>query len=247
MELKNISTDNILDELYSRMRQNNFSKHCIENISKGINRIKVSIYPNNKHPLYGNLSRFLTDEEFNMILGSETSNKLKLCYLLMYFTGLRESEAVIIKISDISDDWVLRVHNIKCKRTEYILIPECIREDLSKWITSQLTHILDSGGHIFFSQFKKGHISKDKLRSRFRDLSIDCGINQIYDQSKDGRNLYRYSLHSLRYSFGVRFYYACGCDIVLTSQALRHRDIKTTMTYLRQELCKIDNVMRILR
>lgn len=222
------------------------SKHTIELISKLINRTKRKKFPDKNYKKYGNVSRGLSKEEVEKIINSEEKAKIRLCLKTAYKLGLRESEVVKIKTTDIQEDWKVKINNEKCNRIEYLIIPISLRPEIEEHIKKNKKIIKQKNNHLFYSENpvqKREHLSPKYLSKRFRELSIKLKINYSYGMSEEPefdsrgkrrkpRKLYQFCLHSLRHSFGREYYKASNKDIVKTSQALRHRSLKTTMGYV---------------
>lgn len=208
------------------------SKHNIEEISKIINREKRKKYPQRNNVKYGDLSKAISEENFEKCINVLESEDVILILKLMFYMGLRVSEATKIRKEDISEDWLLTINNIKCKRKEIMPIPKSIRIDVQN----------------FFNKNDKLERSKDYVRNKFRKASLKCKINRVYGESneKNPRKLYLYSTHSLRHSFARRIYIKTGKDIEQTRISLRHKDIQMTERYIRDKPEKVWKIIEDL-
>ena len=76
----------------------------------------------------------LSPEEVSRLLASTTNIKHKAALSLTYATGLRSSEAVSLKLTDIdSDRMVIRVEEGKGKKDRYVILSPNLLELLRDW------------------------------------------------------------------------------------------------------------------
>ena len=123
----------------------------------------------------------------------------------LYLSGLRISEALIIKWSDINyENNIIEITNIKAKRTDYIPISSQLREHL-------LTINKNDGNDKIF-------IYTDRNLKFYFRMQID-----LFQERK-------YTIHQLRKSFISKL--ANGGLSILDIKALaRHKDIRTTLLH----------------
>ena len=82
------------------------------------------------------------------------------------------------------------------------------------------------------------HVDKNYARKVFRKARACAGLVETYGISDEtkfdhaSRPLYRLGTHSLRRYAGTKFH-TVSRDVVLTSRYLRHRNIKETIKYIR--------------
>jgi integrase len=76
----------------------------------------------------------LSPEEVGRLLASATNIKHKALLSLAYATGLRASEVVSLKLSDIARDRVvIRVEQGKGKKDRYVILPPHLLKLLREW------------------------------------------------------------------------------------------------------------------
>src|SRR6516164_2412321 len=76
----------------------------------------------------------LSPEEVSRLLASTTNIKHKAALSLAYATGLRSSEVVSLKLSDIdSDRMVIRVEQGKGKKDRYVILSPNLLDVLREW------------------------------------------------------------------------------------------------------------------
>lgn len=223
-----------------------YSKGEIEALSKLINKKRRELFKENKYKL-GEQSKKLTEEELNKILSFEKNPKLRLAYKIMYYMGLRVSEVPIINSNDSLEWPKLRIHNLKMNRIELRIIPKRLRLEIQNFYLKNYRIIeFKKKGYLFFSKNPvqiRNHLSKDYLRINFSKLVKKANLQKTYEISKDGRKLNLISSHSLRYSFGNKFYEISNYDIEKTRIALRHSDIKSTQIYVKGDINAVNDLI----
>jgi integrase/recombinase XerD len=134
---------------------------------------------------------------------------LKLCYGL----GLRVSEIVNLKITDIdSGNMQVLIEHAKGKKDRYANLPESILEQLRDYFREYRPQI-----YLFEGQFG-GQYSVRSCQKVFSQALEKAKINKVI------------GIHGLRHSFATHLLES-GTDISFIQQLLGHNDIKTTLRY----------------
>lgn len=251
-----ILEDPFYRDLINRYRE--LSKHRMCDIKKALSSIYEHKFRIRNKPKYGEMSKRLPNEYFDLLLENTKNEKLKLSFIIQRNLGLRVSEVVLLNLSDITPKGELVIHNIKVKTLNVLQIPNEVRELLIIYIKKHYNKILKHKGFIFYSSDNKDyHLSKAYIRNKFREISLKAGFNKVYSKSVETkinpitkkpikpRNLYLYSTHSLRYSFISSFYEETK-DIELTKIVARHSEIKTTQTYIKIDKGRVNEVLKNL-
>ncbi len=195
----------------------------------------------------GKKVKYLTDEEVYRVIDYLDDMRLNrgtyydfiyaLGIKLMLFGGLRISEVLALKLSDITvsdltdaegnrDIYEIHLEDTKSGEEQTALIKiEDIEEELQYF-----KKILEDESYIFQS-YKKGTLIH---RSNFY-----VGVKNI--MQKAGLN--KKGLHIYRHTCAMQLYRKSK-DILVTKEKLRHSDIKTTMIYAHAEKSDIANAMR---
>ncbi len=195
----------------------------------------------------GKKVKYLTDEEVYRVIDYLDDMRLNrgtyydfiyaLGIKLMLFGGLRISEVLALKLSDITvsdltdaegnrDIYEIHLEDTKSGEEQTALIKiEDIEEELQYF-----KKILEDESYIFKS-YKKGTLIH---RSNFY-----VGVKNI--MQKAGLN--KKGLHIYRHTCAMQLYRKSK-DILVTKEKLRHSDIKTTMIYAHAEKSDIANAMR---
>ena len=134
---------------------------------------------------------------------------LKLCYGM----GLRVSEIVNLKISNIdSGRMLVHIENSKGKKDRYVPLPASILDDLRKYYLSYRPK-----DYMFEGQYG-GQYSIRSVQAVFKDAMRKAKINKAV------------GIHGLRHSYATHLMES-GTDMYFIQKLLGHCDIKTTEIY----------------
>jgi site-specific recombinase XerD len=134
---------------------------------------------------------------------------LKLCYGM----GLRVSEIINLKITDIdSSRMLVHIQNAKGKKDRYVTLPTTILDDLRKYYRAYRPK-----EYLFEGQYG-GQYSVRSAQTVFKNAMRKAKINKIV------------GIHGLRHSYATHLL-ECGTDMYFIQKLLGHRDIKTTLIY----------------
>jgi len=131
-------------------------------------------------------------------------------FRLMFFSGLRISEATTIKISNVLwETNQILIENTKNKRQHLAVFPNHIKEELIRWI-----------------KYKSYYSDDDRL------FTIShSSARQYFTKMLRSSELPRYfHPHSMRHSFAVGLLNR-GTDIRKIAQLLNHKELSSTMVY----------------
>lgn len=196
------------------------------------------------------LPKFLTEEEVNKLITKSAEDKSNFgiqfnCMLeLLYASGMRVSELVSLKMSNLEKDFSFKNNNYKIKnylkiigkgdKERIIPITENavnilenylkLREKLlngiySEYIfTTKVIFARNDSKNIKYKS-KDGYITRQVFARKLKDLAIKVGINQE-----------KISPHIIRHSVATHLL-KHGVDIRIIQQILGHSDISTTQIY----------------
>jgi|AntRauTorckE6833_2_1112554.scaffolds.fasta_scaffold00042_71 site-specific recombinase XerD len=219
--------------IYLKLTKNNSSSY----INQAISAIKFfykEIYPNIDINL--NLPRPKKDKKLPTVLSKQEVYKLinsldnlkhKAILSLTYSSGLRVSEVVKVKVTDIdSNRGLLHIKNGKGKKDRYTIISDKIIKQLRDYC-----RIYKIDNWLFPGQKKSKHLTTRSVQRVFKKA---CKRAKI---SKD------VSVHSLRHSFATHLLEK-GVDLRYIQELLGHKSSKTTEIYThvsKNSLNKIEN------
>ena len=156
----------------------------------------------------------LAHHEIMGIIGNSHNLKHKLALALAYGAGLRVSEVINLKVSDIDfEQKIIYVRQGKGDRDRVTVLPEAIISDLRSFI-SYRRHPQD---YLFPSQ-RGGKLSARTLQKTFHNLAEKAGISK------------QASFHSLRHSFASHLL-EDGVNLRFIQELLGHQNIRTTQLY----------------
>ena len=145
---------------------------------------------------------------------------LKLCYGM----GLRVSEIVNLKITDIdSGRMLVHIEAAKGKKDRYVTLPSSILDDLRDYYRSYRPKV-----YLFEGQYG-GQYAIRSIQSVFKNAMQKAKINKSV------------GIHGLRHSYATHLL-EYGTDMVFIQKLLGHKDIKTTEIYAKvsnRQLSKI--------
>jgi len=173
------------------------------------------VYEPRKLPL------ILSIEEVTRLIDAAGSHKYQAALSIAYGSGLRASEVVHLKISDIdSERMVLRVEQGKGKKDRYAMLSPTLLDLLRDWwLHAQLHRQMLPGGWLFPGQNPVNPMSTRQLNRAFHIALKAAGIDK------------RVSLHSLRHAFATHLLEQKE-DIRVIQVLLGHKKLETTARYV---------------
>ncbi len=176
------------------------------------------------------LPKYLTKEEVKLLLESTTYLKHKAILSTIYSAGLRVSEVINLRISDImSKEMKIRVRKGKRNKERYTLLSqknlELLRGYWKKF--GYKNHSPDD--YLFISR-----LTKNKLSSR--------GVQKAMEAALQKSGLTRKAtVHTLRHSFATHLMND-GVELANIQTLMGHSNIKTTSIYLHVKDYQVLNI-----
>ena len=160
----------------------------------------------------------LSPEEVAKYFEHVPSLKYRSALMLCYGAGLRISEAVALKVSDIdSQRMLLRVEQGKGKKDRYAMLSPRLLAVLRCYYRATRP---DAKGWLFPSWRTQRHLTAEALSQACRDAAKQCGLSK------------RVTAHILRHSFAPHLL-ENGTDIRVIQVLLGHSRLETTARYTR--------------
>jgi site-specific recombinase XerD len=221
--LKDIDSDDVIAWLvYQKEHQErSFStmnitvcslRYMFKHILKREDVIEGVPYPRKQNVL----PEVLSGKELQALFAKCKNLKYRVIMKLIYGSGLRISEAVNLKITDIdSKNMQVRIRQGKGKQDRFSILSEKILDELRAYYRHYRPDI-----YLFNGQKKGIPIGRGIVQTNFRRAKEAAGIQKDV------------SVHNLRHSFATHML-ICGVDIVRIQHYLGHSDIHTTMMYLK--------------
>lgn len=164
------------------------------------------------------LPKVLNKREVKEIIASVDNLKHQLILILTYSAGLRVSEVVKLKISDLdSDRMLIYVRSAKGYKDRYTLLSKAALNKLRLYLKAFKVHNYDAQW-LFPGQNKDKHLSKRSAQKVFKCACKKAGINK------------ELGIHSLRHSFATHLLEQ-GVDLRYIQNLLGHKSSTTTEIY----------------
>jgi len=171
-------------------------------------------FPRARRPL--KLPVILSEEELLAFFDHVPGLKYRAALMTCYGAGLRISEVVALKVSDIdSQRMLIRVEQGKGKKDRYAMLSPRLLEVLRRYWRAFPTM-----GYLFPSWRENRHMCKGALQIACREAALRAGLKK------------RVTVHTLRHSFATHLLEG-GTDIRIIQALLGHTRIDTTTRYTR--------------
>ena len=171
-------------------------------------------------PVPRKLPEVLSREEAARLIAAASNPKYRAALSVAYGAGLRVSEVVSLKISDIdSDRMVLRVEQGKGRKDRYVMLSPVLLEHLREWWHfANKQRLMLKGGWLFPGQNPVNHLTARQLSRACHAAACDAEINK------------HVSMHTLRHSFATHLLEA-KVDVRVIQVLLGHKRLDTTAMY----------------
>jgi site-specific recombinase XerD len=174
----------------------------------------------NTVPVPRKLPNVLSREEVSRLLEATTSLKYKAAFSIAYGAGLRISEVLALKVSDIDKERkTLHVEQGKGHKDRYALLSPVLLDVLRAWWREgHAKGLLLEGGWLFPGQNPVNPLSNRQLSRAIRAAAACAEIDK------------RVSMHLLRHSFATHLLEQ-KVDIRVIQVLLGHSKLETTSLY----------------
>jgi len=162
----------------------------------------------------------LSPEEVARLLDAAPGLKYRAALSVAYGAGLRASEVVSLKLTDIdSKRMVIRVEQGKGRKDRYAMLSEPLLDLLRAWwLAARARDVMLPGGWLFPGQNPVNPLTTRQLRRAFDGAKVAAGIVK------------RVSLHTLRHCFATHLLEQ-KVDIRVIQVLLGHSKLDTTARY----------------
>ena len=159
------------------------------------------------------LPKMLNKAEIKKIISATENPKHALILKVCYGMGLRVSEVVALKLSDIdSAEMLVRIEQGKGKKDRIAVLPESLLPELREYYLNYRPKV-----YLFEGQ-EGGAYSVRSAQAVFKKAMEKAGIKK------------KVGIHGLRHSFATHLL-ETGTDIRFIQELLGHNSIKTTQIY----------------
>ena len=161
----------------------------------------------------------LSQEEVLAYFDNIPSLKYRAALMVCYGAGLRISEAVALKLSDIdSKRGLIRVEQGKGRKDRYAMLSPRLLDVLRRYCRATLRPPYHLDDYLFPSWRRDRHLSTSSLQVACREAAVRAHIAK------------RVTVHTLRHSFATHLL-ENGTDIRIIQVLLGHSRIDTTARY----------------
>ncbi len=162
----------------------------------------------------------LSPKEVARLLDAAPGLKYRAALSVAYGAGLRASEVVSLKLSDIdSERMVIRVEQGKGRKDRYAMLSEPLLDLLRAWwLAARKRGVMLPGGWLFPGQNPVNPLTTRQLNRAFHGAKEAAGIDK------------RVSLHTLRHCFATHLLEQ-KVDIRVIQVLLGHKKLDTTALY----------------
>lgn len=178
--------------------------------------------------------KFMSDDEIKKLLEFINSKpiQIRLIFYILIFMGLRVGEVCRLERHNVQGSKLVFALE-KSNRIHERVIPNWIKDMIYKYIKD----FKINDGWLWptsKTQFYNGrneHIVTDTMGWYINHFRNESGLTDIYYVCKDGKRLYRISVHTLRHWFLSKLWDKTK-DIVLVANIISHKKINTTFAYI---------------
>lgn len=180
---------------------------------------------------------YITPEEKEQLVEHAPSPQLRnrLLIRLLWQTGVRQIEAVNLKLEDIDRaDRSIQVYASKTDDTRTVFYQESLDFLLDQWIDGGYRDSYEPARHsdYLFPTERSERIEPEVIGRIVVKAAKRAGIQEVAYENAAGRPVYRVSGHTLRHGHAVHALRS-GIDVRWVQEHLGHADISTTEQYLR--------------
>ncbi|TCK85075.1 tyrosine-type recombinase/integrase [Albibacterium bauzanense] len=176
-----------------------------------VKNIKLDyLYPKRS---FDSLPKFFSKDEIRKILECTSNLKHKALLMSIYSCGLRLSEVLNLKITDVrSSDKLLRINQSKGNKDRIVSLPDRLLVTLRE----------------YYKEYKpKVYLFEGASGNRYSERSVQLVLKQALSRAKIGT---LGTVHTLRHSYATHLIQS-GTDIRIVQELLGHQSIKTTQIY----------------
>ena len=155
----------------------------------------------------------LSRNEISQIIDATENSKYRLMISLGYGCGLRVSEVIDLKVSDLNiDELTVHIKDAKGKKDRISVLPDKLENDLRNIIAGKYAN-----DYVFDSN-RGGKLTATSLQKMFRNSLAKINLKKPA------------TFHSLRHSFATHLL-ENGVDVRYVQELLGHANIRTTQIY----------------
>ena len=173
---------------------------------------------------------YITNEEFEHMRENcgEPYIQNRLILELLWQTGVRIGELRNIEVDNVDiENYRIRIWGKKTNEWRTVHYQPSLNRLMNIWIQQERPLLRDS--EYLFPSNRSERLSRDKIRQVVMNSAKE--INEVVGHTRDGRERWRITPHSLRHGHAVHAL-SSGVNVRAVQKQLGHGSIETTMRYL---------------
>ncbi|WP_432664347.1 tyrosine-type recombinase/integrase [Wukongibacter baidiensis] len=174
---------------------------------------------------------YLSIDEADQFIGAIKHSLIKVVAQTLYYTGMRISECLNLKLMDVDiDNQIIHVINGKGKKDRQIPISKNLLTIFKNYLDN-LRPKVDSNN--FFATKKTGRLSSTYVNRVFQEITLELGWKK------------RVTAHILRHSFASNLI-KNGVNLVHVQKLLGHSNLKVTSVYTHANMDDLSEAINVL-
>ena len=150
---------------------------------------------------------------------------------LLYGSGLRISELVTLRLTQIQNDCDVILITGKGERERLVPIGRPARQALARWLDVRPLSLAPKSENPWLFPSRAGHVTRHRVGQLLKDLAREAGLDPA-----------RLSPHVLRHAFATHLL-ENGADLRAVQTMLGHEDISTTQIYTHVLQARLQGLM----
>ncbi len=170
---------------------------------------RTNVNSKQNYSKFGEHLHYLTPEKLQVFWEAVDDSRDKLILKLIFELGCRVGEFVQIQLKHINFQdcsIFLPAENTKTNERRTSFIPKNLMNDLKDYlkrqglVTKREENARKPGAYLFPGRNGKAPITTRALQKMFQKYIGKAGLDEVYAQDSSGRQLHKYTIHSLRHS-----------------------------------------------
>ncbi|TGM72923.1 recombinase XerC [Leptospira mtsangambouensis] len=183
------------------------------------------------------LPEVLSAEETRAIFEALPNIKHKMLLLISYSSGLRVSEVIHLKITDIDlKRNMVRVNQGKGKKDRYTVLATTLIEELKEYLKTREYNLLLKQS---YNEVKANPWLFPGMKNR--PLNIRTAESIFTNAAQKAKIKKKVSFHSLRHAFATHLL-ELGTDLRMIQTLLGHTSVRTTQIYTKVARSRLENI-----
>jgi len=195
-----------------------------------------------RYERFGEVIRYLTQDEINELFDSIDNYKHKLIFEVIYELGCRIGEFVRIQVKHVNfhrSTVFFPAENTKTKHARISYLPKGLTNEIKSMlkqknlVTKRTERIRNADAYLFHPGKRwNTPYTENRIRQIFQHYVTKAGLQRVYGKDSLGRSLKMFTVHSLRHSHLMTYVVDRRVPLPIVQKQVGHRSLKTTSVYL---------------